>query len=94
MLAVHHSVFIIGNAGAGKSQVWRTLFRTYHNQKRRPVYHDLDPKAVSNDELFGVINPATREWKDGLFSVIARNLANMPGEGPKWILLDGDIDPM
>lgn len=33
--------------------------------KRRPVAVDLDPKAVTCDELFGIINPATREWKDG-----------------------------
>ena len=23
-----------------------------------------------------------------------RDIANLQGEGPKWILLDGDIDPM
>ena len=23
-----------------------------------------------------------------------RDTANMPGDGPKWIVLDGDIDPM
>ncbi|CAG7717651.1 unnamed protein product [Allacma fusca] len=34
------------------------------------------------------------EWKDGIFSVLMRDLANMPGDGPKWIVLDGDIDPM
>ena len=60
----------------------------------KPYYNDLDPKAVTNDELFGIINPATREWKDGLFSTIMRDMANMPGDGPKWIVLDGDIDPM
>lgn len=26
---------------------------------------DLDPKAVTCDELFGVIHPSTRQWKDG-----------------------------
>lgn len=36
--------------------------------KRKPVWQDLNPKAVTNDELFGYINPATREWKDGLLS--------------------------
>lgn len=48
------------------------------------------------EELYttGIINPATREWKDGLFSTIMRDMANMPGDGPKWIVLDGDIDPM
>lgn len=130
LLEVRHSVFVVGNAGTGKTEVWKTLFRTYQNIKRKPVYNDLNPKAVTNDELFGVINPATREWKDGkhfilfvvisimciyinntrmsffkyyimhrfyflgLFSVIMREQANIPNSYPKWILLDGDIDPM
>lgn len=63
---VRHSVFIVGFAGTGKTDVWKTLNRTYVNQKLKPHYNDLNPKAVTNDELFGVINPATREWKDGL----------------------------
>jgi len=55
---------------------------------------DLDPKAVTTNELFGFINPSTREWKDGLFSNIMRELANIQHDGPKWIILDGDIDPV
>lgn len=66
LLHVRHSVFIVGLAGTGKTEVWKTLNRTYTKQKRKPHYNDLNPKAVTNDELFGVINPATREWKDGL----------------------------
>ncbi|KAM6297472.1 dynein axonemal heavy chain 17 [Aegotheles albertisi] len=94
LLQVRHSVFVIGNAGCGKSQVLRSLNRTYKNMKRKPVTVDLDPKAVTCDELFGVIHPATREWKDGLFSSAMRDLANITHKGPKWIILDGDIDPM
>lgn len=30
----------------------------------------------------------------GLFSCIMRDLANMSSDSPKWIVLDGDIDPM
>eukprot|EP00731_Ephydatia_muelleri_P012058 Em0006g952a len=30
----------------------------------------------------------------GLFSTIMRDLANMTNDSPKWIVLDGDIDPM
>ncbi|XP_077869744.1 dynein beta chain, ciliary-like [Saccoglossus kowalevskii] len=94
LLNVRHSVFVLGNAGTGKSQVLKTLNKTYANMKRRPVWHDLNPKAVTNDELFGIINPATREWKDGLFSTTMRDLSNVTHDGPKWIVLDGDIDPM
>jgi dynein heavy chain len=94
ILAVRHSVFVVGAAGTGKSCTWKTLFRTYQNLKLKPVYTDLNPKAVSNDELYGIINPATREWKDGLLSSVMRDLANMVGDGPRWVVLDGDIDPM
>lgn len=94
LFAVRHSVFVVGNAGTGKTMVWKTLNKTYQNQGLKPIYYDLNPKAVTNDELFGIINPSTREWKDGLFSVLMRDLANVTGAGPKWIILDGDIDPM
>ncbi|KGL72843.1 Dynein heavy chain 9, axonemal, partial [Tinamus guttatus] len=94
LLTVRHSVFVVGNAGTGKSQVLKSLNKTYQIMKRRPVWADLNPKAVTNDELFGIINPATREWKDGLFSSIMRELANITHDGPKWMVLDGDIDPM
>ncbi len=54
-------------------------------------------KAVTSDELFGFVNPTTREWRDGLLSSILREQAsqsaNKPNSGPKWIVLDGDIDP-
>ncbi|NXG62204.1 DYH17 protein, partial [Hemiprocne comata] len=94
LLQVRHSVFVVGNAGCGKSQVLKSLNKTYKNLKRKPVTVDLDPKAVTCDELFGVIHPSTREWKDGLFSSAMRDLANITHKGPKWIILDGDIDPM
>uniref|UniRef100_T1IU37 Dynein beta chain, ciliary n=1 Tax=Strigamia maritima TaxID=126957 RepID=T1IU37_STRMM len=66
LINVRHSVFVIGNPGTGKSEVWKVLVRTYVLQKRKPIVFDLDPKAVTNDELYGIINPSTREWKDGM----------------------------
>ena len=66
LMNVRHSVFIVGNAGTGKTQVWKTLFFSYKIMGLKAVYSDLNPKAVTSDELFGVINPATREWKDGI----------------------------
>ncbi|XP_048655651.1 dynein axonemal heavy chain 11 isoform X1 [Marmota marmota marmota] len=93
LLTLRHSVFVVGNAGTGKSKILRTLNRTYVNMKQKPVWNDLNPKAVTTDELFGFIHHATREWKDGLFSFILREQANLMHDDPKWIVLDGDIDP-
>ncbi|VDO09234.1 unnamed protein product [Rodentolepis nana] len=94
LFAVRHSVFIVGVAGAGKTEVWKTLYHTHLMNGRTPTAIDLDPKAVTNDELFGVIQSSTWEWKDGLFSNIMRDMSNLTHKGPKWIVLDGDIDPM
>lgn len=56
------------NLHTGKTKILRSLNRTYMNMKRKPIWQDLNPKAVTNDELFGYINPATREWKDGIIT--------------------------
>ena len=64
---VRHSIFVIGNAGTGKSKILRSLNRTYAIMKQKPMWVDLNPKAVTTFELFGFINPATREWKDGKY---------------------------
>ncbi|XP_063285477.1 dynein axonemal heavy chain 11-like [Pelobates fuscus] len=94
LLAVRHSVFVVGNAGTGKSTILKTLHKTYFNMRLKPMWNDINPKAVTTDELFGFLHPSTREWKDGLFSFTMRELFVVPHEGPKWIVLDGDIDPM
>lgn len=49
----------------GKTKILRSLHKTYQMMSRKPVWQDLNPKAVTNDELFGFINPTTREWRDG-----------------------------
>ena len=58
----------------------------------------MDPKAVSSDELFGCMNPKTKEWKDGVLSTIMRDMNKNSGpyktsQFYKWIILDGDVDP-
>ena len=61
LVDVRHSVFIIGNAGTGKTCVWKSLVRANKNMGHKPMVVDLNPKAVTNDELFGVINQATQD---------------------------------
>jgi dynein heavy chain len=57
----------------------------------------LNPKAVTSNELFGALSKS-KEWKDGVLSVIMRNQyknldKNKPSLVLKWVILDGDIDP-
>lgn len=45
LFEVRHSVFIVGFSGTGKSEVWKTLHRTYSNLKLKPHFDDLNPKG-------------------------------------------------
>ena len=94
LLAIRHCVFLMGPAGSGKSQCWRTLktARDLRDSELPTKVVDLNPKSVKTEELYGYINMATREWKDGLLSNIMRSLSSAPDEKPKWIMLDGDLD--
>ena len=48
LLQVRHSVFMLGKAGSGKTQVWRTLLRAYQLMRVKPICIDLDPKVSEN----------------------------------------------
>ena len=56
----------------------------------------LNAKSITLKELYGVLDPDSRDWTDGLLSKIYRN-ANVPpapDASPvrQWILFDGDVD--
>eukprot|EP00960_Hanusia_phi_P043076 755854-Hanusia_phi.AAC.6 len=92
LLAVRHCVFIMGTSGTGKSTCWKILGAANGKRGLKTTIKDLDPKAIQTTEFYGYINLTTREWKDGIFSMLLREAANAPGTDPKWIILDGDLD--
>ena len=53
-------------------------------------------QAISKKDLYGFLDPNTREWTDGLFTHILRKIIdNVRGElgRRQWIIFDGDVDP-
>jgi dynein heavy chain len=98
ILGVRHCCFIIGNPGSAKTTIWKTLAGANTAGGMDTIYDIIDPKAVSADELFGCMNPKSKEWKDGVLSVIMRDMNKnngpyKPHHKYKWIILDGDVDP-
>ena len=107
LMEIRHCVFIMGPAGCGKSKAWQMLAQA-KNEAQQDYLHlfpnqstkdggkitakDVNPKSIETFELYGYVNMATREWKDGLLSSTMRDLGNDPDKNPKWILLDGDLD--
>lgn len=69
LLGIRHCVFALGAAGSAKSCCWKTLqaAQTYLNIGNGPsLVSTLNPKAVTSDDLYGWVHPATKEPYDGI----------------------------
>ncbi|XP_017775192.1 PREDICTED: dynein heavy chain, cytoplasmic isoform X3 [Nicrophorus vespilloides] len=94
---LNHGLMMVGPSGSGKSTAWRVLLKALERfEGTEGVAHVIDPKAISKEALYGVLDPNTREWTDGLFTHVLRKIIdNVRGEINKrqWIIFDGDVDP-
>ncbi|KAG7199558.1 hypothetical protein KM043_014169 [Ampulex compressa] len=97
VMMTRHSTMVIGPTGGGKTVVIETLCRAQTLLDKPTKLHILNPKACTVIELYGVLNPVTRDWTDGLLSNIFREV-NRPLESGKderrYILFDGDVDAL
>ncbi|KAK3828336.1 MAG: dynein heavy chain [Benniella sp.] len=94
---IHHGLMMVGPSGTGKTGAWQVLLAALEVVEGvEGQSYVIDPKAMSKDALYGVLDPTTREWTDGLFTNILRKIIdNVRGESSKrhWIIFDGDVDP-
>ncbi|KAM9858629.1 dynein axonemal heavy chain 10 [Aulostomus maculatus] len=94
-MMTRHTTMVVGPTGGGKSVVISTLCQA---QTRLGLYtrlYPLNPKSVSVIELYGVLDPDTRDWTDGILSNIFRDI-NKPTDKKerRYILFDGDVDAL
>ncbi|CAE7455231.1 ODA11, partial [Symbiodinium sp. KB8] len=93
VLGVRHCVFILGRAGCGKTQLWKTVADAKEAMKQPVEVRLINPKVLTPDELYGVMSLKSREWKEGLLSRCMREMGEDDSGSLKWIVLDGDLDP-
>ncbi|GMI47335.1 hypothetical protein TrCOL_g3071 [Triparma columacea] len=94
---VRHTTMIVGPTGGGKSLVLRTLANARLKAEGTSVKSwIINPKAQTINELYGVMDPTTRDWTDGVLSRVFRELNQPlpPGKENemRWIIYDGDVD--
>ncbi|KAF0719904.1 Aste57867_701 [Aphanomyces stellatus] len=96
-MLVRHTTMIVGPTGGGKSLVLNTLANASKIALDEIVkIFVLNPKAQSVAELYGTMDPVTRDWTDGVLSKLFREL-NQPLPAGKenekrWLIYDGDVD--
>ena len=98
ILIMRHGVMLVGPSGVGKSSAMHTLQKGLEQiDGIKGEMYIIDPKAISKDNLYGVLDGNTMEWTDGIFTSLLRRInANQKGEADRrhWIIFDGDVDPI
>jgi dynein heavy chain len=68
-MGTRHTTMVVGPTGSGKSVVINTLAASLKEYLGYPTKIDtINPKMVTLNELYGVLDPDSRDWTDGLLS--------------------------
>jgi len=94
-MLTRHTTMVVGETGGGKSVVINTLAEAQTKLKLVTKMFRLNAKAVTVLELYGELDPATRDWHDGLLSKIFREICRPTEKNEKRIVLfDTDVDAL
>lgn len=90
---VRHGIILVGPAGSGKSEIFRTLQSALSVQTKTPHRQiRMNPKAIRPEEMFGETDKLSGEWVDGVFAAIWAKFNDRTRKDVSWIVCDGPVD--
>lgn len=70
----HYFFFFLGTfAHLPRSGLAQAIERVEHVEGHA---YEIDPKALTKEELYGAMDPTTREWRDGVFTRLLRTIVD------------------
>lgn len=94
-MLTRHTTMVVGNTGGGKSVVINTLASAQTKLGINTKLYTVNAKAINIWELYGVLDPETRDWTDGLLSKTFREICRPTEKNEKrYVVFDGDVDAL
>jgi len=88
---VRHGFMVVGSVGSGKTTIMNTLTDALSDQNVHKLYR-LNPKSITGQQMYGVMNTVTGEWLPGVFSQIWKKCNDKKNKHVSWIVCDGPVD--
>merc|ERR1719399_1300986 len=97
-------MMLVGPTGGGKTMNYRLLQRSMtelckagDTRYEHVETHILNPKAITQAQLYGAFDEVTREWSDGVASECVRVAVASGKDGcpnSHWVIFDGPVDAL
>ncbi len=89
---VRHGFMLVGMSGCGKTTIANVLTDSLTAIGEPHKIVKMNPKAITGQEMYGVMNGVTGEWTPGVFSTIWAKYNNRKLSHSTWITCDGPVD--
>lgn len=94
---VRHGLMVVGDPYAGKSSIIKVLQEAMSSIKNDSKFvnvlaYYVNPKSITQNQLYGVVDMDTQEWSDGVLAIKIRDAAEAESPDRKWIIFDGPVD--
>jgi dynein heavy chain len=107
-IGVRHGLMLVGPTGGGKTMNYRLLQETSIRMSeagevsasgpyQKVQTHILNPKSITQAQLYGAFDEVTREWSDGIASECVRTAVASGKSGVPdnhWVIFDGPVDAL
>lgn len=97
-VCVRHGLMVVGETFSGKTRVTHTLAKAMTRIRDDPKFegavkiYTMNPKSITQGQLYGSFDENTHEWTDGILAVTYRNASKDTSEDRQWIMFDGPVD--
>jgi dynein heavy chain len=99
MIVVRHGLMLVGQSFSMKTVAIRTLQGALGDLQRAGLNNEfstktytLNPKAITMGQLYGMDDPISQEWTDGVLAKLFRDAARDTSPDRKWLIFDGPVD--
>ena len=89
---VRHGFMTVGPVGCGKTTINNILTDALTSIGQAHKIVRMNPKSITGQEMYGVMNTITGEWVPGVYSQIWKKCNDRKNKYTSWIQCDGPVD--